>query len=179
MNYSDLGHALGLSHTTLRRYLDLLNATLIVRQLQPWHENIPKRQVKTPKLYFRDSGIFHQLLGIQNIGQLAHSPKLGASFEGYVIEEIIKHYQARPESAFFWKIHSGPELDLLLLHQGKRIGFEIKYTDSPSLTRSLVHSQEYLNLDETFLVYNGTRTFPLTPTITAIGIETLLQRPST
>ncbi len=174
LNYSDLAVSLSLSHTTLKRYIDLLSATLIIRQLQPWYQNIGKRQVKSPKLYFRDSGIFHQMLGINSLAQLIHNPKLGASFEGFVIEEIIKHYKIRPEDAFFWKVHSGAEIDLLLLYKGKKIGFEIKYSDKPILTNSLKVAAEILKLDQAFLIYRGEKTINLAPNIIALSLQNLL-----
>lgn len=176
INYSDFGKSLGVSHTTLKRYIDLLSSTLIIRQLQPWYENIAKRQVKTPKLYFRDSGIFHQLLHVHSLGALAHHPKLGASFEGFVIEELIKCLALREEECFFWKVHSGAELDLLVMYKGQRIGFEIKYTDKPVLTSSLRTAFDVLTLDKAYVIHNGTKTFPLAEGVIAMNLKTLLQQ---
>jgi len=147
VNFSELGRSFGASDTTIRRYLDLLNGTFMVRSLSPWHENISKRQVKAPKLYFRDSGLLHSLLGIENKDQLNRHPKLGASWEGFALEEVIRRYNATPEECYFWATHSGAELDLLIVQGGRKVGVEFKYTDKPRSSKSMHVAMESLQLD--------------------------------
>jgi predicted AAA+ superfamily ATPase len=130
-NASEIGRSLGAADTTIKRYLDILTGTFMIRALQPWHENIGKRQVKRPKIYFRDSGLFHLLLSVPSLSQLQIHPKLGASWEGFALETIIQQHDSRQEDCFFWSVHTQMELDLLIIHQGKRLGFEIKYQDAP------------------------------------------------
>ena len=132
----------------------------MIRQLQPWHENLGKRQVKAAKVYFRDSGIFHQLMGIQSEPELLRHAKLGASWEGYAIEEAIRYFQ--PDNAYFWGTHGGAELDLLLFFKnGKRIGVECKHQDAPRLTPSMKTAMQDLKLDEMHVIYPGRRDFAL------------------
>ena len=161
VNFSDLGRSLDINDTTARSYLDILTGTLMIRELSPWFENIGKRQVKRPKIYFRDSGIFHSLLGIQTIEELESNPKLGASWEGYALEETIRSLDARPEECFFWGIHAQAELDLLVLKDGKKLGFEFKYSDAPTLSPSMKKSIEMLSLDSLTVVYPGDRKYEL------------------
>src|SRR5258706_4303435 len=130
-NSSEIGRSLGLAATTVRRYLDILSGTFMVRELYHWHENLGKRQVKTSKIYFRDSGIYHALLGINHDNEIFTHPKLGASWEGFALEEIIKMHHAVPEEVYFWGTHNQAELDLLLLKDGKSIGYEFKVSDAP------------------------------------------------
>ncbi len=158
-NGSELGASLGLKNQTVRSYLDIFTDTFMVRQLQPWHENLKKRQVKSPKIYFRDSGIFHTLLGIHTFEDLLVHPKLGASWEGFAIEETIR--ATAPDECYFWSVHSGPELDLLCFKEGKRLGFEIKYQDAPKITQSMRTSLKLLKLDHLTVVYPGTRSYML------------------
>ena len=124
LNYSDLSRSLGLNDMTIRRYTEILCSTFMIRLLQPWHENITKRQVKSPKVYFKDSGLLHTLLGIHKTNWTVH-PKRGASFEGFVLEEVIRHFGSQAEY-YFWRTQTGAELDLLMLKDGKRYGFEVK-----------------------------------------------------
>jgi len=173
VNFSELGRSFGASDTTIRRYLDLLNATFMVRSLSPWHENISKRQVKAPKLYFRDSGLLHSLLGIENRDQLNRHPKLGASWEGFALEEVIRHYDATPEECYFWATHSGAELDLLIVQGGQKVGVEFKYTDRPRSTKSMHVAMESLKLDALRVVCPTERSFPLGHGIEAIGLGDL------
>src|SRR3990167_6766730 len=126
-NASEIGASLGIAHTTARHYLDILTGTFMIRELPPWIENIDKRQVKSPKIYFRDSGIFHSLLGTHTQEDIKRHPKLGASWEGFALEEVIRKHGTRSENCYFWATQSGAELDLLLLKDGKRLGFEFKY----------------------------------------------------
>jgi predicted AAA+ superfamily ATPase len=173
LNYSELGRSFGASDTTVRRYLDILSATFMIRLLQPWHENIKKRQVKAPKLYFRDSGLYHSLMGIKDLDALRHHPKLGPSWEGFALEAIIRRHRAEPEEVYFWSTHSGAEVDLLILADGRRLGYEIKYSDSPKLTRSMRSAGETLGLDSLTVVYPGERSFPLSDSVTATGLDCL------
>jgi uncharacterized protein len=175
VNYSELGRSFGASDNTIRRYLDLLSSTFMIRQLQPWHENIKKRQVKAPKIYIRDSGIFHTLLGMDDLRALQFHPKLGPSWEGFAIEAIIHKYGAEEGECYFWSAYGKAELDLLVLSKGKRIGLEIKHTDSPKVTKSLQTALEDLNLDELSVIYPGKVSFPLAPGIQAIGLESLFE----
>ncbi len=140
----------------------------MIRQLQPWFENLGKRQVKAPKIYVRDSGLLHALLGITSQRDLEHHPKVGASWEGYAVEEILK--AARPDEAYFWATHNGAELDLLLFCRGRRIGVECKRTDAPTLTRSMRIAMEDLKLDELRVVYPGDKRYPLGKNIEAVPL---------
>lgn len=174
-NSSELGRSLNLSHKSIRYYVDILTSTLMVRQLQPWFENISKRQVKSPKIYFRDSGIFHSLLGLESQSSLLTHPKLGSSWEGFALEEIIRHHEAEPLDCYFWATHAHAELDLLILKNGMRLGFEFKYTDSPRKTKSMVTALEDLKLDHLKLIYPGDKSFPLSEKIEAVGLESYLK----
>ncbi|MBS0621564.1 MAG: ATP-binding protein [Verrucomicrobia bacterium] len=167
-NASELGRSLGVSGHTIRKYLDILAGTFMVRILLPWFENLGKRQIKSPKIYFRDSGILHALLGIRTESDLDHYPSLGAFWEGFALEETIRRYDA--ESCYFWASQSGAELDLLLLHHGKRLGFEFKFTERPKVTPSMRISLQDLKLDHLYVVIPGDQTFPLTDQITVQGL---------
>ena len=175
LNYSELGRSFGVSDNTVKRYLDILSSTFMIRLLQPWHENIKKRQVKAPKIYIRDSGIFHTLLGVEDFNELLFHPKLGPSWEGFAIESIIRHYGAEPGDCYFWSVYGRAELDLLIFAGTRRLGFEVKYTDAPRVTRSLKTAQEDLSIDELLIVYPGKGNFPLDKGIRAAGLETLLK----
>lgn len=170
-NASEVGKSLGVAHTTARHYLDILTGTFMMRELQPWFENISKRQVKASKIYFRDSGIFHTLLGITDRHSLLTHPKLGASWEGLALEEVIKKHRARPEECYFWAVHNQAELDLLLIKAGKRLGFEIKYSDAPKCTKSMQQARELLQLDSLTVIIPGKEEFPLGEGIQAVGLE--------
>ncbi len=176
LNMSEIGKSLGITHHTVRKYVDILAGTFMVRLLEPWFENIKKRQVKSPKIYIRDSGILHTLLGIQNNNELQVSPKLGALWEGFALEEIIKKYQAQPEECFFWATQGGAELDLLIIKDGKRIGFEVKYTDTPKITKSMISSLQDLSLDHLYVIHPLGETFPLSDKITAQGLESFFKK---
>ncbi len=175
VNFSDLGRSLDINDTTARSYLDILTGTLMIRELSPWFENIGKRQVKRPKIYFRDSGIFHSLLGIQTIDDLESNPKLGASWEGYALEETIRSVDARPEECFFWGIHAQAELDLLVIKDGKKLGFEFKYSDAPTLSPSMKKSIEMLSLDRLTVVYPGNREYELAENVRVTPLASLVQ----
>jgi predicted AAA+ superfamily ATPase len=158
-NGSEIGASLGVTHHTTRRYLDLLTGAYVVRQLQPWFENVGKRVVKSPKVYVRDSGLLHALLGIPDLAALQGHPKLGASWEGFVIEQILSW--AGERNAYFWATHSRAELDLMVLARGKRWGFEIKYQDAPVMTKSLHIALKDLKLERAWIVYPGRESYPV------------------
>ncbi len=158
-NAAEPARSIGISEPSVRRYLDILEGVFIVRQLKPWHENLKKRQVKSPKIYFRDSGLLHQILGIRTMKDLLLHPKCGASWEGYIIEEVIA--RTEPDEAFFWATHAGAELDLLLLKGNKRIGVEIKRSDAPVLTPSMRTAMSDLGLNKLFVIYPGTKRYSL------------------
>ena len=160
-NASELGRSLGLTHKTMKEYADILTGTFMIRQLQPWYENIGKRQVKTPKIYIRDSGIFHTLIGVNTHAELQNNPKLGSSWEGFAIEQILFHMDVQPEECYFWATHQQAELDLLILKNGKRLGFEIKYSSAPKLTKSMQIAYNDLALDALTVVYPGEIEYPL------------------
>jgi predicted AAA+ superfamily ATPase len=170
-NASEIASAMGVSATTTRRYVDLLTHTFMIRQLQPWHENLNKRQVKAPKIYFRDSGLFHTLSHIKSEGDLLTHPKIGASWEGYAIEETLRHY--KPDQEYFWATHNGAELDLLLFKDGKRIGVECKRRDAPKLTASMKIAMNDLKLDELLVIYPGRKAYPLGESIHVLPLESL------
>lgn len=172
-NSLEFARSFGTSDTTVRRYLDLLSDTFIIRQLQPWHENIGKRQVKAPKVYFYDSGLLHALLGIESISALLVHPRLGASWEGFALECVVGHLEVPPESCFHWATHGGAELDLLVIHGGKKLGFEFKRTDAPRLTPSMRSAAESLALDRLFVVHAGDEAFPMSESTRAVPLNRL------
>jgi predicted AAA+ superfamily ATPase len=170
-NASEIGRSLQISDTTARRYLDILTGTFMVRSLQPWFENISKRQVKTLKVYFRDSGIFHRLIGVGSRDDLLVHPKLGASWEGFALEEITRALRVREEECFFWGVHGQAELDLLVLKDGQRLGFEVKYSDKPTLTPSMKVAFDTLQLNSLVIVCPGAAEFNLADKISVRGID--------
>lgn len=173
-NAAEFARSLGTAEATARRYLDVLSGSYMVRQLPPWHANIKKRQVKSPKVFIRDSGILHALLSLQTHKALLSHPKVGASWEGFIIEEIAS--RARSRDLYFWATHAGAELDLLLFQQGKAIGFEIKYTDAPKTNKSMRSAIKDLQLQHLFIVYPGEQSYPLDERISALSIGDLPQR---
>ncbi len=174
LNASEIGRSLGEAHTTVRRHLDALSGAYVLRLLPPWFENLGKRQVKSPKLYVRDSGLLHSLLGIDSFATLEGHPKLGASWEGFALEEVL-HATGDCE-AYFWSTQGGAELDLLIFARGRRFGFEFKYADAPGLTRSLHVAHEDLRLERAFVVHPGPDSFPLADWAEAVGIGALRTR---
>jgi len=158
-NAADPARSMGSSESTVRRYLDHLTQTFMVRQLQPWFENLGKRQVKHPKIYFPDSGLLHALMGIRSADALAVHPKSGASWEGFALEQILRTVQ--PEESYFWATHSGAELDLLMFHRNQRIGVECKRVDAPRLGASMRTAIDALKLDALYVVYPGPRRYAL------------------
>lgn len=174
-NASEIGKSLGVADTTAKRYLDILTGTFMLRRLNPWHENLKKRQVKTPKVYFRDSGILHTLLGIADAAGLAVHPRLGASWEGFALEQVIRFAGVEEENVYFWGVHNQGELDLLLFHNGQRRGFEIKYTDTPRQSSSQKLALESLRLDRLDVVCPGKAHYPLGDRVFVTGIEQLAE----
>ncbi|QQR53719.1 ATP-binding protein [bacterium] len=173
LNATDLGRGLDLTHHTVLKYIDILEGTFMVRVLRPWFENISKRQVKSPKLYIRDSGILHALLSISQPEALYVYPKLGASWEGFALETIINQYELQSHDCYFWSTQGGAELDLFTIKNGKRLGFEFKYTDSPKITRSMHVALQDLALDHLYIVWPHEQTFSLAENITVLGLKNL------
>ncbi|HEY5474918.1 MAG TPA: ATP-binding protein [Candidatus Limnocylindrales bacterium] len=172
-NGADAARTLGVSEATVRRYLDLLTDAFMVRQLQPWHANLRKRQVKSPKVYVRDSGLLHRLLGIDTAKALVSHPKLGASWEGFVIEQVLV---AEPhDEAFFWATHQGAEIDLILSRGGRLLGVECKRTDAPRVTPSIKIALADLDLDRVAVVYPGERRYPLADRVEAVPVSELAE----
>lgn len=172
---SELARAFGVGEHTVRRYLDHLVSVYMVRLLLPWHENLGKRQVKSPKLYIQDSGLLHQLLDIRDRRQLERHPKVGASWEGFALNAITHRLGARPEECFFWGTQAGAELDLLVVRGKQRLGFEFKRTDSPALTPSMRHAMADLKLERLWVVHAGQGRYALAPRTEAIGLSELIK----
>jgi len=169
-NGAEFARSMGVSEPTAKRYLDILTGTFMIRQLHPWYENLKKRQVKSPKIYIRDSGILHALLSLEG-NKIFNHVKAGASWEGFIIEQLLQQLKSR--DYFFWRTHSGSELDLLILKNGKRFGFEIKLSESPKVTRSIHSVIENLRLDELYLVYRGKRDIKLDDKIYALPAKNI------
>lgn len=169
-NSSEFARSFGVADTTVRGYLDALSATFVVRQLQPWHENIAKRQVKAPKIYLSDSGLLHSLLGLESLVQMESHPRVGASWEGFALEVVIRTMGARPEECFFWATHSGAELDLLIVRGGRRLGFEFKRTEAPTFTPSMRIAVKDLGLDSLQVMHAGRESFPLAERVHAVPL---------
>jgi len=176
-NASEIAGSLGVADTTVARYLDVLAGTFMVRRLSPWFENTGKRQIKTPKIYFRDSGIYHRLMNIPDRGALVVHPALGASWEGMALEQLIRASGASDEEVYFWGVHGQAELDLLIFRGGKRLGYEVKYTDRPRPRRSQRVACDDLRLDGLTVVVPGDAEYPLADGIGVGGLNRLLARP--
>jgi|688.fasta_scaffold182939_2 predicted AAA+ superfamily ATPase len=172
VNYSDLGRSLGLTDKTIRAHIEVLEGTFMVRCLRSWFENIKKRQVKAPKIYIRDSGLLHSLLGIQD-ASVAFHPKLGASWEGFALEGLVSTLEADSDDLYYWRTQNGAELDLLVFQGGKRIGYEFKYTDSPKVTLSMHIALKDLALNTLNIVVPGKDSFPIHERINVIGLDSL------
>ena len=170
-NAADFARSLGTSENTARRYLDILAGAYMIRVLPPWFENIGKRQVKAPKIYIRDSGILHALLYLRTLLDVQGHPKLGASWEGFALEQLLTIMETR--DAYFWATHSGAELDLLVTIGGKRHGFEFKFADAPGRTRSMGVAIRDLHLDHLWVVYPGRQEYPLDEKITVVPVEAI------
>lgn len=169
VNYSALASHLNITSPTVKRYIEILQGTFMVRILKPWYENVGKRQVKSPKVYIRDSGICHALLGIEQHQLLGH-PKLGALWKGYALEEIIRYLEIREDGAYFWRTEHGAKLDLFVEYKGRRLGFEFKYADVPKLTKSMHVAWETLKLDALYVLIPKTQSYPLAPNIYATDL---------
>lgn len=172
LNVAELARSMGISETSVRRYLDVLTGSFVVRQLQPWHANLKKRQVKSPKVYIRDTGLLHALLHLDDETALQRHPAVGASWEGFVIEQILRQHSER--NAYFWATHGGAELDLLVFDDGAPVGFEVKLADVPRTTRSMRSAIEDLGMQQLTVVYPGERAFALDEGIAALPIAQLV-----
>jgi hypothetical protein len=172
-NASEFARSFGVSHTTIRKYLDILANAFVVVQLQPWAENVGKRVVKSPKIYIADTGMLHALLGIGTPEQLERHPKLGASWEGFALAQTIRALRARKNECFFWATHAQAELDLLVVSGKRRVGFEFKRTDSPRLTPSIKSAFETLRLQRLDVVHAGEKSFLLAPKVRAVAASRL------
>ena len=171
-NAADPARSLGISEPTVRRYLDVLTQTFMVRQLQPWFENLGKRQVKAPKIYFRDTGLLHALTGTATMPELLAHPRSGASWEGFALEQVLR--VAAADEAYFWATHSGAELDLLLFKGGRRVGIEFKRMDAPRVTPSMLIAMRDLKLDALYVVYPGERRYALGEGMEAVPLAALM-----
>ena len=173
-NSSEIGRSMGLADTTVRNYLDRMSDAFVMRQLQPWHENLSKRQVRAPKIYVRDSGLLHALLGIHTVAQLQAYPKSGASWEGFVVDQAIQALGAEPHECHFWRTHTGAELDLLIVSGRRRIGIEVKRTTQPATTPSMRIALSDLRLTELNVIHAGDATYPLSKEIRAVALQDLV-----
>lgn len=175
-NASELSRAMGLSDKTVRSYLDILSGAFMVRELQPWFENTSKRQIRSPKIYIRDSGLLHSLLNIPDQQTLFGHPKVGASWEGYVIEQVLSILH--PNEAYFWGTHGGAELDLMFFHQGKRYGIEVKFSEAPEVSRSIHTAIKDLGLEHLWIIYPGSQAYPVQERISVLPLQQITQLPS-
>ncbi|MBL7969580.1 MAG: ATP-binding protein [Prolixibacteraceae bacterium] len=167
---SEFARSLGVSEPTVKSWLDILSGAYMVRQVQPWYENLGKRQVKAPKILIRDSGLLHALLSLPD-HEIQTNPKLGASWEGFIIEQIINRLKSR--DYYYWRTHAGLELDLMVLKNGKRLGFEIKYSETPKVTRSMHQIIDDLKLDQFYIVYQGKHQLELEEKVQLLPISAL------
>lgn len=173
-NGSELARSLGVSVPTVKRYLDLLTQTFVIRQLRPWTENVGKRVVKSSKVYLADSGLLHAMLQLPTPADVESHPKLGASWEGFGIAQVVRLLRARPEECYFWRTRAGAELDLLVVHGRKRIGFEFKRTDQPGITPSMRHALTDLALNRLYVVHAGKESFGLAKKVEAVAVTDLV-----
>ena len=173
-NGAEFGRAFGVSDTAVRRYLDQLGSALVVRQLPPWFANIAKRQVRSPKVYLRDSGMLHSLLGVRTSEALLRHPRCGASWEGWILEQIAALLALEPGEMYFWGLHTGAELDLVVHRDGALTGYEIKRTSTPRMTRSIRSGLELLDLREVVVVHAGERSGELGDRVRAVAADRLL-----
>ncbi len=173
-NTSEFSRSFGVADTTVRNYLDLMSSALVIRQLLPWRENIAKRQVKAPKIYIADSGILHALLNIKTIMDLEGHPKVGASWEGFLLSQVVRHLGVSAEDCFFWATHGGAELDLLIVRGQKRLGFEFKRTSAPKITTSMRSALADLKLQSLDIIHAGDCTFQLDKRVRAVSFSRVL-----
>lgn len=174
LNWSELGRSMGVSDTTVRSYVDILEGALVVSTLKPWHENISKRQVKAPKVYVRDAGLLHSLLDIENLEQLEGHPRVGGSWEGFAMQQVVQRLGARPAQCFYWATHGGAELDLLVVAGKRRFGYEFKL-GAPGTTASMRSALRDLRLDSLDVIYSGSTSYPLAERIRAVAASRILE----
>ena len=174
-NASDFARSFGVADTTVRRYLDALTAALVILQFPAWHENVSKRQVKAPKVFIADSGLLQALLGIEDREDLEGNPIVGASWEGFIMDQLLRHIGARVDECYFWATHAGAELDLLVVRGRHQLGFEIKRTATPRTTKSMHVAMQDLKLDRLDVIHAGDHTFPLTENIRAVSASRLFE----
>lgn len=174
LNVAELGRAVSVDQKTASRYVDILTGAFLLRRLPPWFENTGKRIVKAPKIYLRDGGLLHALLGLRNGSEVLSHPRFGESWEGFALEQVIRFVDAERD-AYFWATHGGAELDLLINRGGRRYGFEFKYCDAPGTTKSMRVASADLRLDRLFVVYPGPRRFDLDELITALPLAEVAQ----
>ncbi len=172
-NGAKFGAAFGLSDHVMRTYLDTLTSALVVRQLQPWYQNVKKRQVKSPKVYITDTGLLHSLLELPSLAAVLSHPIAGYSWESLIISEVASNLDAAPHDLYFWATHAGAELDLFLIRNGQRLGFEIKRTTTPKITKSMRSAMETLELDRAYVIHAGQHTYPLSDKALAVAANTL------
>ena len=175
LNAAELGRAISVDQKTASRHLDILAGTFLVRRLPPWFENVGKRVVKAPKIYLRDSGLLHALLGLRTQAEVLSHPRFGLSWEGFAMEQVIGILRAERD-AYFWATHGGAELDLLIVRGGRRYGFEFKFADTPTTTKSMRVALADLKLETLFVVYAGDRNFLLGEKIEAVSLAKLADR---
>ncbi|QQS39683.1 MAG: ATP-binding protein [Acidobacteriota bacterium] len=173
-NAGEPARALAITQPTVRKYLDLLTDAFMIRQLSPWYENLSKRQVKSPKVYVRDSGLLHQLLGISEEKDLLTHPKVGASWEGFAIEQVLSIVEH--QETYFWATHQGAEIDLMLVRGNRKLGIECKRADAPQINKSIRIALKDLDLEHLFIIYPGNTRFPLSDHVTAVPISDLATR---
>lgn len=172
-NAAEPARSLGVSEPTVRRYLDILSGVFMIRQLAPWYANLKKRQLKSPKIYLRDTGLLHQLLGVMSEKELLSHPKCGASWEGYVIEETIR--ATEPDEAYYWATHGGAEIDLVLIKKGRMLGIECKRMDAPRISPSMRIALEELNLEQIAVIYPGRKRYALGDGIAAVPLNAVAE----
>jgi uncharacterized protein len=170
-NASEIAVSLGINYKTAQRYLDILTGSFMIRSLPPWTENLGRRVRKAPKIYLRDSGLFHALQRIGSLSELQAHPKLGASWEGLALEHVLRVLRVEPGEAFYWGTHGGAELDLMLVRGGRRWGFELKYADAPRTTKSMRVALDDLKLDRLFVIYPGERDYRLDDRIQVLALR--------
>jgi predicted AAA+ superfamily ATPase len=173
INFSEIGRSFGVSDMTVRKYIDILQSAFMIRVLQPWFSNIGKRLVKNPKIYFRDSGLFHRLLSLSQERDLLGHAKLGSSWEGFALECLIENLVLHPQEIYFWSTHAGAEIDLIWQASGKWWGAEFKYSDAPTLTKSMSIASSDLNLKHLWVIYPGKKEYPLARQISALPISSM------
>lgn len=175
-NASEIGRSIEVTNKTASRYLDILAGTFMMRRLNPWYENISKRQIKSPKIYFRDSGILHTLLGVKSEKELYTHPKLGISWEGFAVEEVIRALEAEDEDCYFWATQSGAELDLLVTKDGRKQGFEFKFTDTPKITKSMNIAMQDLKIEKLTVIIPHPANFMISENIEVCGIKEFVSK---